>query len=68
MHCDGGIYSLHTAGIPQLLKEKKSPSHGIQKVNYIEFQLDKSGKYITPMSNILYLVFHSQEATCHTLE
>lgn len=53
MHCDGGIYSLHTAGIPQLLKEKKSPSHGIQKVNYIEFQLDKSGKYITPMSNVL---------------
>ena len=49
MHCDGGISSLHTAGIPQLLKEKKRPSHGIQKVNYIELQRDNSGKYITPM-------------------
>lgn len=71
IHCDGRIYSLHAARRLRLLNRKHSPSHGTQKFDHTQFQVNNREKYIPLMiKDIIHcmLVFHSQEATCHRLE
>lgn len=54
MHVDGGIYSLHPAGMPQLLK-KNNPPHGTHLYAVPAEQKGKTYYSADQRHNILYV-------------